>query len=45
MQIASLKNETGSEVLQTAYKFNVTFYDAYYLIKTKKYDKFLSPTT
>jgi len=41
MQIASLDNETGSEVLQTALKFNLTFYDAAYLIEAKKSGKIL----
>jgi predicted nucleic acid-binding protein len=36
MQVASLDNETGSEVLDTAYKFNLTFYDTAYLIEAKK---------
>jgi predicted nucleic acid-binding protein len=41
MQIASLDNATGSEVLDTAYKFNLTFYDSAYLIEAKKSDKIL----
>jgi predicted nucleic acid-binding protein len=41
MQVASLDNETGSEVLDTAYKFNLTFYDTSYLIEAKKSDKTL----
>src|SRR5208283_2017222 len=41
MQVASLDNETGSEILDTAYKFNLTFYDTAYLIETKKSDKTL----
>jgi predicted nucleic acid-binding protein len=36
MQVASLDNETGSEVLDTAYKFNLTFYDTAYLVEAKK---------
>jgi predicted nucleic acid-binding protein len=38
MQLASLDNETGSEVLDTAYKFNLTFYDTAYLVEAKKSD-------
>jgi len=41
MQIASLDNETGSEVLETAHKFNLTFYDTAYLIEAKKSRKTL----
>jgi predicted nucleic acid-binding protein len=41
MQIASLDNEAGSEVLETAYKFNLTFYDAAYLVEAKKSEKVL----
>ena len=41
MQVTSLDNETGSEVLDTAYKFNLTFYDTSYLIEAKKSDKTL----
>jgi predicted nucleic acid-binding protein len=41
MQVASLDNETGSKVLDTAYKFNLTFYDTAYLIEAKKSDKIL----
>jgi predicted nucleic acid-binding protein len=41
MQVTSLDNETGSEVLDTAYKFNLTFYDTAYLIEAKKSDKTL----
>ena len=36
MQVASLDAETGSEVLDTAYKFKLTFYDTSYLVKAKK---------
>jgi predicted nucleic acid-binding protein len=41
MQVASLDNETGSEVLDTAYKFNLTFYDTAYLVEAKKSDMIL----
>jgi len=36
MQVTSLDNKTGSEVLDTAYKFNLTFYDTAYLVEAKK---------
>ena len=35
MQVASLDNEKGSEIVDTAYKFNLTFYDTAYLIEAK----------
>jgi predicted nucleic acid-binding protein len=41
MQVASLDSETGGEVLQTAYKFNLTFYDTAYLVEAKKTGKTL----
>jgi predicted nucleic acid-binding protein len=41
MQVASLDNKTGQEVLQTAYKFNLTFYDTAYLVEAKKSGKTL----
>ena len=41
MQVASLNSKTGSEVLDIAYKFNLTFYDTAYLIEAKKSDKIL----
>jgi predicted nucleic acid-binding protein len=41
MQVASLDNETGNEVLDTAYKYNLTFYDTAYLIEAKKNGKIL----
>jgi len=41
MQVASLDNEAGSEVLDTAYKCNLTFYDSAYLVEAKKSDKIL----
>jgi len=36
MQVASLENEGGKQVLQTAYKFNLTFYDSAYLVEAEK---------
>jgi predicted nucleic acid-binding protein len=39
MAVASLDNETGSEILDTAYKFNLTFYDTAYLIAARKTKK------
>lgn len=41
MQLAPLNNETGTEVLNIAYKFNLTFYDAAYLVEAKKSGKIL----
>ena len=41
MHIASIDNQTGSEVLQRAYEFHLTFYDATYLIEAKKSGKTL----
>ena len=41
MQVASLDNETGSEILDTAYKFNLTFYDSAYLVEAKENNKIL----
>lgn len=41
MQVASLDNATGRDILDTAYKFKLTFYDAAYLIEAKKSAKIL----
>lgn len=41
MQVLSLDSETGGEVLQTAGKFNLTFYDTAYLVEAKKTGKTL----
>ena len=41
MEVASLDNETGREVLDTACKFNLTFYDTAYLAEAKKSGKTL----
>lgn len=41
MQVSSLDNETGIQILDTAYKFNLTFYDTTYLIEAKKSDRIL----
>jgi predicted nucleic acid-binding protein len=42
MQVTSLNNETGKEVLQIAYEFNLTFYDAAYIVEAKKSGKTLA---
>ena len=41
MQIAPLDNEAGRLVLDTACKFNLTFYDSAYLAEAKKSNKTL----
>ena len=41
MQVVSLDNETGKQVLQSAHRFNLTFYDAAYLVEAKKSGKTL----
>jgi predicted nucleic acid-binding protein len=41
IEVASLDSETGSKVLDTAYKFNLTFYDSAYLVEAKKNNKIL----
>ncbi|HTY75880.1 MAG TPA: type II toxin-antitoxin system VapC family toxin [Candidatus Nanoarchaeia archaeon] len=41
MQVASLDNEIGTEVLDIACKFNLTFYDTAYLAEAKKSGKTL----
>ena len=41
MQIALLDDETGSKVLDTACKSNLTLYDASYLVEAKKSDEIL----
>ena len=41
MQVTSLDSETGSKVLETAYKLNLTFYDSAYLVEAKKSGKTL----
>ncbi len=41
MQVASLDNQTGQEILQTAHKFNLTFYDTVYIVEAKKSGKTL----
>ncbi len=38
MQIASLDIESGRLVLDTAFKFNLTFYDSAYLTQAKKFN-------
>jgi len=42
MQVAQLESDTGAEILQTAYNFNLTFYDAAYLVEAKKSGKTLA---
>jgi predicted nucleic acid-binding protein len=41
MQVTSIDNPTGSEVLQRAYESHLTFYDAAYLVEAKKSGKTL----
>lgn len=41
MQVVYLDSEAGGEILQTAYKLNVTFYDTVYLVEAKKTEKTL----
>ena len=41
MQVASLNNEKGSEILDEAHKLKLTFYDSAYLVEAKKNSKIL----
>ena len=41
MQIVEVDGEQGIEILQTAHKCNLTFYDSAYLVETKKTRKIL----
>ncbi|MGD6851804.1 MAG: type II toxin-antitoxin system VapC family toxin [Candidatus Bathyarchaeia archaeon] len=41
MQVVSLGNETGQQVLQTAHKFDLPFYDSSYLVEAEKSGKTL----
>jgi len=41
MQVAPIDSEIGSEVLEAACKFNLTFYDSAYLTEAKKTGKTL----
>jgi len=41
MHVVSLDNNSGSAILDTACKFNLTFYDSAYLTEAKKFDKIL----
>jgi predicted nucleic acid-binding protein len=41
MQVASLDNETGKQVLLTAHKINLTFFDSSYLVEADKSGKTL----
>ena len=41
MQVAKLDNEKGNEILDTAHKFKLTFYDSSYLVEAKKNNQVL----
>ena len=41
LEVATLSGETGSEILETAHKFNLTFYDSAYLVEAKKSSRVL----
>jgi len=41
MHVVSLDNNSGSAILDTACKFNLTFYDSAYLTEAKKSNKIL----
>lgn len=41
MKVSSLNDEKGNEILNTAHKFNLTFYDSSYLVEAKKNNKTL----
>jgi predicted nucleic acid-binding protein len=41
MQIVEVDSEQGIEILQTAHKCNLTFYDSAYLVEAKKTSKIL----
>lgn len=41
IKIAEVNGEKGNAILETAYKFNLTFYDAAYLIEAKKNSRIL----
>jgi predicted nucleic acid-binding protein len=41
MQVAEVDDEQGTEILQTAHKCNLTFYDSAYLVEAKKTSKIL----
>ncbi len=41
MQVTGVDGEQGTEILQTAHKCNLTFYDSSYLVEAKKTSKIL----
>ncbi len=41
MQVVEVYREQGIEILQTAHKYNLTFYDSAYLVAAKKASKIL----
>jgi predicted nucleic acid-binding protein len=41
MQVSEVDGEQGIEILQTAHKCNLTFYDSAYLVEAKKTSKIL----
>lgn len=41
MEVATLDQEKGKEVLEKAHKFNLTFYDAAYLVEANENNKVL----
>ncbi len=41
MQVVGVDGEQGTEILQTAHKCNLTFYDSAYLVEAKKTSKIL----
>ena len=41
MKVAEVNGEKGNEVLETAYEFNLTFYDAAYLVEAKNNNRIL----
>ena len=41
MQVAQVNCEKGNEILETAHKFNLTFYDSAYLVEAKRSSKIL----
>jgi len=41
MQASLLDNDTGKEILSTAHKYYLTFYDSAYLVEAKKNSKIL----
>ena len=41
MEVATLDQEKGNQVLETAHKFNLTFYDSAYLVEANENNKVL----